>query len=234
MLVRLPCTIPYIVSTKLPRTCLLKPTTKLDQRPSSCLINPSLLFAPHGRSESGYYRLYSESLQLLAVTPASFVTWLTASSSLPFYLRREPLLLSCFLNTSTWPPPPPPSSTLAHLTPFFLFRFLFLQQSNSQPTITAKMPCLRGIEVFLSTKPDGKHIPEYPHPDSSSARVLGTGDRRRVSPFISPGNQEMRHPKSNPTASVYIPSVPGKLVLYDSSSALSFLTPSRVRLHHPL
>ncbi|KAK3373810.1 hypothetical protein B0T24DRAFT_720421 [Lasiosphaeria ovina] len=35
------------------------------------------------------------------------------------------------------------------------------------------MPCLRGIDVSLTTEPGNEVIPEYPHPDGSSARLLG-------------------------------------------------------------
>ncbi|KAK4169070.1 hypothetical protein QBC43DRAFT_356669 [Cladorrhinum sp. PSN259] len=75
------------------------------------------------------------------------------------------------------------------------------------------MPCLRGLEVSLTTKPVDQQIPEYPHPEGSSARLLGLattsiegsyGFDRRTQP-ICPS----QYHKSSPTISVYIPSIPG-------------------------
>ncbi|KAK4219213.1 hypothetical protein QBC37DRAFT_461735 [Rhypophila decipiens] len=59
------------------------------------------------------------------------------------------------------------------------------------------MPSFRGIEISLITKPGDEPIPEYPHPDSSLARLVGDGSK------------DVCHQKSNPTISVYMPSVPG-------------------------
>ncbi|KAM7204387.1 hypothetical protein V8F33_001689 [Rhypophila sp. PSN 637] len=78
------------------------------------------------------------------------------------------------------------------------------------------MPSFRGIEISLITRPDDERIPEYPHPDSSSARLVGDGSPSQVSPFEpdlapdgSPVTKAVWHQKSNPTISVYMPSVPG-------------------------
>ncbi|KAK3325581.1 hypothetical protein B0H66DRAFT_599732 [Apodospora peruviana] len=78
------------------------------------------------------------------------------------------------------------------------------------------MPCLRGIEVFLTTKPEDKQIDEYPHPDGSSAHLLIGGDFHKISPSrpdqllnSSPRPEARSFPKSSPTISVYIQSVPG-------------------------
>jgi hypothetical protein len=62
------------------------------------------------------------------------------------------------------------------------------------------MPCLRGIEVSLTTKPEDEPIPEYPHPEGTSARILGTLTNR-------PNGQAV-HRKAGPTVAVYIPSIP--------------------------
>ncbi|KAH6845552.1 hypothetical protein B0I37DRAFT_434770 [Chaetomium sp. MPI-CAGE-AT-0009] len=62
------------------------------------------------------------------------------------------------------------------------------------------MPCLRGIEVSLTTKPEAEQIPEYPHPEGTSARLLGA---------LSPcPNGQLSQPKAGPTVAVYIPSIP--------------------------
>ncbi|KAK4225012.1 hypothetical protein QBC38DRAFT_280737 [Podospora fimiseda] len=75
------------------------------------------------------------------------------------------------------------------------------------------MPCLRGLEISLITKPDDESIPEYPHPEGSSARLIGLattlkegsyGHDRKIQP-ICPS----QYHKNSPTVSVYIPSIPG-------------------------
>ena len=64
------------------------------------------------------------------------------------------------------------------------------------------MPCLRGIEVSLTTKPEDEQIPEYPHPEGTSARLLGA--------LSSCSNGQLSQPKASPTVAVYIPSIPGQ------------------------
>ncbi|KAH6637025.1 hypothetical protein F5144DRAFT_486636 [Chaetomium tenue] len=59
------------------------------------------------------------------------------------------------------------------------------------------MPCLRGIEVSLTTKPEDEQIPEYPHPEGTSARLLGVPS--------SCSNGQLSQPKAGPTVAVYIP-----------------------------
>jgi hypothetical protein len=66
------------------------------------------------------------------------------------------------------------------------------------------MPCLRGIEVLLTTKPDDEPIPEYPHPEGTSARILGTVTNR-------PNGQSGQR-KAGPTVAVYIPSIPSLII----------------------
>lgn len=65
---------------------------------------------------------------------------------------------------------------------------------------------------------DAVNLPEYPHPDGSSVRLLSPGDGRSAesqspgpsdSSVISDGDPT-RQKKFNPRISVYIPSMPGK------------------------
>ncbi|KAK4110625.1 hypothetical protein N656DRAFT_799761 [Canariomyces notabilis] len=75
------------------------------------------------------------------------------------------------------------------------------------------MPCLRGIEVSLSTNPGDEQIPEYPHPEGTSARILGVSDDDQVALFGSSVRSCTESPvarrKAGPIVSVYIPSIPG-------------------------
>jgi hypothetical protein len=64
------------------------------------------------------------------------------------------------------------------------------------------MPCLRGIELSLTTKPDNEQIPQYPHPEGTSARLLGA--------LSSRPNGQVSQRKAGPTVAVYIPSIPGR------------------------
>ncbi|KAK4104770.1 hypothetical protein N658DRAFT_419220 [Parathielavia hyrcaniae] len=59
------------------------------------------------------------------------------------------------------------------------------------------MPCLRGIEVSLTTKPENEPIPEYPHPEGASARILGALTGR--------ANGQASPRKAGPTVAAYIP-----------------------------
>lgn len=78
-----------------------------------------------------------------------------------------------------------------------------------------KMPCLRGIEVSLTTKPDDEPIPEYPHPEGASARILSSAHTAQVLPSCARDrsgllNGPILHRKAGPVVSVYIPSIPGR------------------------
>lgn len=92
------------------------------------------------------------------------------------------------------------------------------------------MPCIRSIELFVTTRPDNERIPEYFHPDSSCARVLETGDPRRVNPSRSelahttpPGSEAGSYCRElNPTVSVYMPSAAG---VYQFRSLAAVCTP---------
>ena len=73
------------------------------------------------------------------------------------------------------------------------------------------MPCLRGIEVSLTTKPDDELIPEYPHPEGTSARIIGA--------LSNCTNGQTVQRKAGPTVAVYVPSIPGRFSASLSTSA---------------
>jgi hypothetical protein len=76
------------------------------------------------------------------------------------------------------------------------------------------MPCLRGIELSLIIQPESVLLPEFPHPDASSVRVVSLSE---ATPKIEgndaspPGSDSAQIQKLAPRASVYIPSTPGAL-----------------------
>ncbi|KAI8627763.1 hypothetical protein F5Y19DRAFT_465675 [Xylariaceae sp. FL1651] len=84
------------------------------------------------------------------------------------------------------------------------------------------MPCFRGVEVSLHASCEAKQLPEYPHPDGSSVRLLkaatALGDphtqaNRTPRPKTSPSAEDVdptRQKKVNPLVSVYIPSLSGE------------------------
>ncbi|KAI1497137.1 hypothetical protein F5X99DRAFT_31939 [Biscogniauxia marginata] len=83
------------------------------------------------------------------------------------------------------------------------------------------MPYFRGIEVSIIASYEAQKLPEYPHPDGSSVRLMRTGaaledlrnrDHSSLS-SASPGSTDAdptRQKKINPRVSVYIPSLPGE------------------------
>ncbi|KAI0377411.1 hypothetical protein F5Y04DRAFT_177208 [Hypomontagnella monticulosa] len=83
------------------------------------------------------------------------------------------------------------------------------------------MPSFRGIEVSIVASSDVRNLPEYPHPDGSSVRLMrvgaGLNDFRnggQISPrlpasFSYSDVDPTRKKKVNPRISVYIPSSPG-------------------------
>ncbi|KAL7922078.1 hypothetical protein ACQKWADRAFT_327200 [Trichoderma austrokoningii] len=73
------------------------------------------------------------------------------------------------------------------------------------------MPCLRGIELSIIIQPDSLPLPEFPHPDASSVRVVSLGESPQTEESeASPhGSDSASIQKSAPKASVYIPSTPG-------------------------
>lgn len=73
------------------------------------------------------------------------------------------------------------------------------------------MPCLRGIELSIIIQPNSQPLPEFPHPDASSIRVVSLGETAQTeeneSSLHAPDSAHIR--KLAPRASVYIPSAPG-------------------------
>lgn len=82
----------------------------------------------------------------------------------------------------------------------------------------SKMPRARGIKCFLSTNHGKDLITEYPHPEGTSMRLgdgQGLGRYAPLPKIVSDGPSSSSSPfpirgtKTNPTASVYVPSSPG-------------------------
>jgi hypothetical protein len=73
------------------------------------------------------------------------------------------------------------------------------------------MPCLRGIELSIIVQPDSLPLPEFPHPDASSVRVVSLEETAQTEENESSprGSDSARIQKLAPRASVYIPSTPG-------------------------
>ncbi|KUI56778.1 hypothetical protein VP1G_04095 [Cytospora mali] len=72
------------------------------------------------------------------------------------------------------------------------------------------MPSLRGIEVSVLAQLEAEELPEYPHPDGSSAYLRGLNDTAGDnSPRAAPDVEPALLTRSNPTVAVYIPSLPG-------------------------
>ncbi|EHK49739.1 uncharacterized protein TrAtP1_010991 [Trichoderma atroviride] len=73
------------------------------------------------------------------------------------------------------------------------------------------MPCLRGIELSIIIQPDSLPLPEFPHPDASSVRVVSRGETTQTEENKSSphGSDSARIQKLAPRASVYIPSTSG-------------------------
>ncbi|KAL2266460.1 hypothetical protein VTJ83DRAFT_5812 [Remersonia thermophila] len=65
------------------------------------------------------------------------------------------------------------------------------------------MPSLRGIDVYLATKPDKERIPEYPRPEGTSTRDRSEPQAR------TRGDGGCTQLRADPTVAVYVPSVPG-------------------------
>jgi hypothetical protein len=81
------------------------------------------------------------------------------------------------------------------------------------------MPCFRGIELSVITEADPSALPEFPHPDGSSIRLLATGQGSAPGTMTSRSvsgqtEGEVRMQRANPTISVYIPSIAGMCNCY--------------------
>jgi hypothetical protein len=99
-------------------------------------------------------------------------------------------------------------------TPGNVFRYSSPPSASIPPT----MPIFRGLELSVVASTEGKNLPEYPHPDGSSVRLLSPDDARITDSHSSPRPSDSsilsdgdptRQKKFNPRISVYIPSVPG-------------------------
>lgn len=107
-----------------------------------------------------------------------------------------------------------------------LLQISYLRTTNSSPSLllspklssgvillcTTNMPCLRGIELSLYIQPDSILLPEFPHPDASSVRVVSLSEAiKRVgeNDAVDPGSESPHIQKTAPRASVYVPSMPG-------------------------
>ncbi|KAF7558579.1 hypothetical protein G7046_g5581 [Stylonectria norvegica] len=74
------------------------------------------------------------------------------------------------------------------------------------------MPCFRGIDVSIVTQSASGKLPEFPHPDASSVRILapsGCPPSPQQTSSDCSDSESIRLQKTNPRISVYIPSVPG-------------------------
>lgn len=98
--------------------------------------------------------------------------------------------------------------------PSDLYLALRTQSSGSNRLLSSSslfaMPSLRGIEISLTTEPFNDRVPEFPHPEGSSARLIGSHSGSSKQESIST-------PKTGPTIAVYIPSVPGTALLSSRS-----------------
>ncbi|KAI1319193.1 hypothetical protein F5Y16DRAFT_414319 [Xylariaceae sp. FL0255] len=68
------------------------------------------------------------------------------------------------------------------------------------------MPHFRGIGICMVASHQAKELPEYPHPDGSSVRLVPPASSLTIADHVDP----MRQTKLNPCISVYVPSVPGE------------------------
>ncbi|KAI1759715.1 hypothetical protein GGR53DRAFT_128147 [Hypoxylon sp. FL1150] len=81
------------------------------------------------------------------------------------------------------------------------------------------MPYFRGVEIFVVTGSESAKLPEFPHPDGSSVRLMRAGtdlgdlrtrsQSRQQSTASNASDTDPTRQKTNPRISVYIPSSPG-------------------------
>lgn len=93
------------------------------------------------------------------------------------------------------------------------------------------MPCFRGLDVSIVTHPSTKKLPEFPHSDASSVRILPPTKCTSSSWESEAGGSNVDSPriqKVNPLVSVYIPSAPGTLPLFSPSMRLRFISSDSV------
>lgn len=78
------------------------------------------------------------------------------------------------------------------------------------------MPCFRGVDISIIAQPGSKKLPEFPHSDASSVRILPPVDRSSDptrAGSVSPSADSPHIQKASPRVSVYVPSVPGRSLL---------------------
>ncbi|KAJ4320016.1 hypothetical protein N0V84_006094 [Fusarium piperis] len=78
------------------------------------------------------------------------------------------------------------------------------------------MPCFRGVDISIIAQPSSKKLPEFPHSDASSVRILPPVDRSSNPTGAgsgSPGAGSPHIQKASPRVSVYVPSIPGRSLL---------------------
>ncbi|KAJ3530399.1 hypothetical protein NM208_g9347 [Fusarium decemcellulare] len=74
------------------------------------------------------------------------------------------------------------------------------------------MPCFRGVDVSIITQPGDQKLPEFPHSDASSVRIIAPTDHSftlNQCGLAADGADSPRIQKVSPRVSVYVPSAPG-------------------------
>lgn len=77
------------------------------------------------------------------------------------------------------------------------------------------MPTARGITVQIIAEVDSRVFPEFPCPLSTQSKI-SEAVRRSAGPMMISGSKADRVLGRDPITSVYIPSIPGTLILSDS------------------
>lgn len=101
------------------------------------------------------------------------------------------------------------------------------------------MPCFRGVDISIIAQPSSKKLPEFPHSDASSVRILppvGHLSNLTDTGSVSPGANSPHIQKASPRVSVYVPSVPGRSLI-DLFLDRGFLTPvvgAQFEIHYSL
>ncbi|KAF4985999.1 hypothetical protein FDECE_16174 [Fusarium decemcellulare] len=74
------------------------------------------------------------------------------------------------------------------------------------------MPCFRGVDVSIITQPGDQKLPEFPHSDASSVRIIAPTDHSftlNQCGLAADGADSPRIQKVSPRVSVYVPSASG-------------------------
>ncbi|KAM0438899.1 hypothetical protein ACHAPT_001660 [Fusarium lateritium] len=101
------------------------------------------------------------------------------------------------------------------------------------------MPCFRGVDISITTQPGSKKLPEFPHSDASSVRILPPADRSpgpTSSASVSSNADSPHIQKVSPRVSVYVPSVPGRspLELLLDGQSLTLGAGAQFGIHYSL